>query len=498
MRTEVLRCAAGCALGTLLMPGCTRIDQTAELQQAREAIESATGVLPGWSADMPVREYRPAAGEVFTLDAAIELALANNRGLRAQVETIGQAKSDLVQAGLLSNPIFSIAFRFPEGGGRSNIDFGLVQDFADLWLIPSRKRAAFAALQQRILGLANEATALVNDVRTAYHRLQYQATAVHLQEQNRRILQEALALAEARFRAGDTSQLDVNLTRGRLLEADLELLQVRAELDQTRHGLLRLMGAADAGRDFQPVALTDRVEPPIAPETALVEAALGRRLDVQAANWEVEAATAEYQQERLKLFPSLSIGVAAERAESRGPAGPKPFHELARESVPNRELTFHELETPGERRRERAREIDFIIGPSLELPVPIFDQNQAQIAKAWYRARELRERQAELEQRVIESVRLAVVARRLAADRVRFFLDALLPQQQLNLEFAQKAYQAGQENILTVLLAQEALIRTRLNFAAAQRDLAISAANLDREVAGHLQQAASPTQPVTP
>ena len=106
---------------------------------------------------------------------AVELTLANNRALRADLEVIGQAKADLVQAGLLSNPVLSLMFGFPEAGGLSKIDFGLSKDFADLWLIPSRKRAAVAMLQQRVLSLTDTAIQLATEVRTVYANLQYQS-----------------------------------------------------------------------------------------------------------------------------------------------------------------------------------------------------------------------------------------------------------------------------------------------------------------------------------
>ena len=118
--------------------------------------------------------------------------------------------------------------------------------------------------------------------------------------------------------------------------------------------------------------------------------------------------------------------------------------------------------------------------------MPIFDQNQAQVAKAQARARELKQRYEEIQQRVVEGVRTALYTYRLAQERVRVFKESLLPQQEANLRFAEKSHQAGQETILTVLLAQEALIRSQLSAAAAERDLAVSSANLERQLAGQI------------
>jgi outer membrane protein TolC len=74
----------------------------------------------------------------------------------------------------------------------------------------------------------------------------------------------------------------------------------------------------------------------------------------------------------------------------------------------------------------------------------------------------------------------------LAEDRALLYHDTLIPLQETNLELARIAYQSGRESILTVLVAQESLIQTRLAYAAAVRDLSISAANLERQLAGRV------------
>lgn len=130
--------------------------------------------------------------------------------------------------------------------------------------------------------------------------------------------------------------------------------------------------------------------------------------------------------------------------------------------------------------------LDFMIGPSLSVTLPVFDQNQAQVAKARYRALELRQRYEAVEQEVIEGVRTAFTERRLAEARTQFYRGSLLPIQESNLQLAQAAYQAGKEPVLTVLLAQEELIRTRLAFAKAVGDLAISTVKLERQLAGRI------------
>lgn len=474
------------ALSLVLLSSCGRVDHTQDLQQASDAFGRATEVKTRWSPAIDLAPLHPVNGDIVTLEQALDLALSNNRSLRADLEVIAQAKADLVQAGLFSNPVLSLAGMFPEGGGRVDLSFGLSKDFADLWLIPTRKRSAQAMLQQRVLFVADTAVALVNEVRANYYTLQFQSHAIELQEQNLRVLRDVIELTQARLKAGEASQLDLYLTRGRLLETELELLQIRADHQVTRQTLLRLMGVADAREVWRTTPAETQFSGLSANEVALVEAALQQRLDAQAARWEVESALADFQQQKLRVIPNLNIGLGGERFENRALPGRKIFADTARASVAAGQLTAPEIESRGQRDLERRQIIDLVLGPTIEIPLPIFDQNLAQIAKAQSRARELAQRFEEVEQRVTEGVRSALTRRRLAEDQVRLFQTSLLPVQEASLELARKVYQSGRESIVAVLLAQEALIRTRLNFAASARDLAIATANLERELSGRI------------
>lgn len=482
--------ASGCAwtisLVAILLTSCGRVDHAGDLQQAGEAARRATDLPVPWSVATELQPFQLARGDILPLDQALNLTLSNNRSLRADLEVIAQAKADLVQAGLLSNPVLSIAGMLPEGGGRADLTFGLSKDFADLWLIPTRKRSAQAMLQQRILAVADTAVALVNEVRTNYYVLQYQSQAIDLQEQNRVVLQSVIDLTQARLRAGESSQLDLYLTRGRLLETELDLIQVRAEYQVTRQTLLRQMGVADVRDDWRPTAPPTKYDRLSVDEAAVVDAALRQRLDVQAAHWELESALADFDQQRLRVIPSLTLGAGGDRFERRSLPGRKVLADTARASVRNGALTAPEIESRAQRAREKRQIIDLVLGPMIEVPLPIFDQNRAQVAKAQARARELLQRYEEVEQRTVEGVRSALTRRRLAEDRVQLFQQSLLPVQEASLELARKSYQTGRESILVVLTAQEALIRTRLNYVASARDLAIATANMERELSGRI------------
>jgi len=472
----------------LFSASCATVDPHKSLQTADATLEKQTGMCTNWAGLPPLRDLTPDADGVVSLENAISLALVNNRALRGDLEVIGQYESEVVQAGLLANPVLSLMTGFPEAGGRASIAFGLSKDFAELWLIPARKRSAQAMVQQKVLAVAQTAVELIAEVTTTYRALAYQGLAVDLQEKNMNVLRESMEFAQVRLRTGSSTQLDVNLIRARFVDAEVDVTETRTEYLLTQHRLLRLMGVAGAAVNWKPTPLA-MDEPPLAEwdESLLVKAALLQRLDVQVARWELESAMADLDMERREVMPMLGIGIGGERFERRASADRDVLADTIRATTAaGGDLTAPDIQSRAERQQERRQEIDFILGPSFEIPLPIFDQNQAQVAKAHYRAREMVERLAEVEQRAIEGVRAALATRRLSADKVRIFRESLVPIEESNLGLARAAYQAGKESITTILLAQESLIRTRLAQAASLRDLAVSIAELDRESGGRL------------
>lgn len=476
----------------MAVTSCATVDPRPALQRADDTMARHSGVETSWAQLPPPRDLVPNAEGIVTLNDAISLALVNNRSLRADLEIIGQMQAEVVQSGLLANPVLSMMVGFPEAGGRASFAFGLSKDFAELWLIPSRKRAAQAMVQQRVLMAADRAIDLVAQVTVSYRTLAYQALSLELQEENLGVLRESMEIAQVRLRTGSSTQLDVNLIRARLVEAEIDLHEVRADFDITQRRLLRLMGVAQATADWRPTAQTlEEFALPQWEEDLLVEAALLQRLDVQTARWELESALAALELERRKVIPMLGVGIGGERFERRA----SPDRDILADTVrattaAGGELTAPEIQSSAEKRKERRQEIDFVLGPSMEIPLPIFDQNQAQIARAHYRARELAERLAEAEQVATEGVRAALVTQKLNAEKLRIFRQSLIPIDESNLGLARSAYQAGKESISIILLAQESLIRTRLAQARSVRDLAISTAELAREAGGKLPAAA--------
>lgn len=108
------------------MSGCTTFDQTAGFSAVSAEVEARSGKQVAWNLgtelDTQVAEkVRALLADKLTADVATQAALLNNRDLQALYAEVGVAQADLVQAGLLSNPIFDAAVTFP-ATGRSTMD----------------------------------------------------------------------------------------------------------------------------------------------------------------------------------------------------------------------------------------------------------------------------------------------------------------------------------------------------------------------------------------
>ena len=86
--------------------------------------------------------------DTLTVDGAVQVALLNNRTLQALYAELGVAQADLVQAGLLRNPVFDGAVRFLLSGGPAKVDLSAALDFLDIFYLPLRKRVAAARFEE--------------------------------------------------------------------------------------------------------------------------------------------------------------------------------------------------------------------------------------------------------------------------------------------------------------------------------------------------------------
>jgi len=469
----------------VLLSGCAQVKPQEDFARTRELIQQSTGVDAAYDPDevqLTTEELDAMLADGLSLDEAVRIALVNNRRLQAEFLDIGVAKAEWVQSGLLSNPSLGLSTRFPEGGGRSNFEASLAQNLVDLWQIPVRRRISQQALDQAVLRIARLAGELAADTKTAYFKALASERLLQVARESLQLVQKSHKAIRAQREAGTASALDDNLARGQVLTADVAVRNARLATADAKRGLAQRLSLDGPTENLR---LTDGLVNAFTQVPScddLLALARTSRLDLRALQSQVQSNEAKIRLEYLKIFPEVSVGVDFERLERRALPGRNIAADTARASIASGELTAPDIQSRAQRRSERRQEIDAILGPALTMTLPIFDQNQAQIAKARYQYLQAVKAQEELEIGVAQDIRTSLDHVQTASTNLEYYRDELLPQAERNLEFAQDAYRVGQTSVLALLEAQRALLQARRDHVNVWTEAASAMAQLEKAV----------------
>jgi outer membrane protein, heavy metal efflux system len=489
----MVRTCAGAVCLALLASGCAKSKPESRLEDAISRVEQNLGQRPDWT--VPWDEAAPIwDGEsVLTLDESLVLALRNNRQLRADLETIGQASADLLQASLYTNPMLNFMIMFPSGGGRAMLwANGLPQiPLQDLWLIPARKKVAKAVLQSAILRVADQAVETAAEVKRIYAGLQYNQKAMVLFGENLEIIRQSTQIIRGRQMAGQATQVEVNLSEIRHMRMRSDLTVVESDYRAGKRQLLMLMGVASASADWRVTPLGEIPEAWVVEtdEEQLLFTAAEQRLDLKAAEWMVQAAESDIGLNRRAGLPDMAVGVGFQRAGAPPGSGQSLAGRAGNTAVRGlvgRATGMPAGPMPQEPFQPRMREMKWMVGPMFDMELPIFDWNQAGVARALavYNQR-VAEYENQLQQTVLQ-VRENLVRLRQAHQQAIFYEQSIMPAVEQNLEVARRSYIAGQEDLTVYLDVQEDLLRTRLQQVGFVRDYLVSLADLERAMGGRV------------
>lgn len=465
------------AAGLIAVASCATVDPRPDFDKAAAELSQVSGrelaYRPDDEAAVAARVEALLEGGL-TLDEAVEVSLLNNPSLQAAFMDVGVARSDVVQAGLLSNPTLGLGTRFPARGGLANLDATIAQNIADLWRLPARRRAAENDLDGAILNLARRAADVATESKGAYYRAVGLAQVHAIALENLTTANELQQIAVAQRQAGVAADMDVNFARSAVLDAELETEAARLAAADARRDLARILGITD---DPERLTLSDAL--PDAPmagldATAIIRLAKHARLDVRAARHAVASAAARLAVERRSVFGNVSLGLAMERDDRPSKDRRNLLAETVGDSIRAGAPTL-----PAGEGNEREH-TDFIIGPRIDLEVPLFDQNQAGIARAYYEWRRAVKTREAIERPVENEVRGAVDRAQTAWRLVTLYRDQSLPLAERNVALSREAFRAGRTSLLGVLEAQRFLLTTRRRYVEAWQSAARTIPELER------------------
>jgi outer membrane protein, heavy metal efflux system len=377
----------------ICLSACSHLDFQQSVKRLQTDISDRASVNVNWESgaegNQTVNQYiANKLAKTLTIDDAVAISLLKNPRLVAMYHELGLAGSDLVAAGLPNNPAFSGERRF---GGKAE-EFDISQDFLSLFLIPLRRQLGKSEFERARLRLTHEILLHTADVRTAYYHAQAAEQAVELFRTVMKAMDAGVVAAKALRNAGNNAIIDFaisqqssNLSRLELADAELDVMAAREKLNV----LLGLWGEE-----------TNWTVP-------------HRLQDIPMHNFDLHQLEVQAILERLDL--------ASLRAEIEALAQSQGITRIT-SVLPEFSITMHsEREPEGETTR----------GPSLMLPLSIFNRGEAARSRARFMLAQAEDRYAALAVEIRSQVRLAFARMETAKRKAIFYRDTVLPTQQV-------------------------------------------------------------------
>jgi outer membrane protein, heavy metal efflux system len=207
MRTSLL------LLALLLGTGCASTSPAGAAKDVSHEVELRLGHPVRW--DQNTEEDKQAAQAIdrlfsteLTADSAVQIALLGSPHLRAKLEELAIAQADVVQAGLLKNPVFSVGRTAWESEHIApNLFLAVEQEFLEVLTMPLRKRVAAAELEATKFAVGDEVLSLAAEVRTAFYTAQAAEQVRAMRALVDDAAQVAAELAKRQHEAGNMSDL---------------------------------------------------------------------------------------------------------------------------------------------------------------------------------------------------------------------------------------------------------------------------------------------------
>ncbi len=447
---------AAAPLLALLLTGCASLSPDAGFgavaQTSRERTGHDTRLLRN---DDDARALAALIAEQLkqplSADAAVQIALLNNRGLQATYWSLGIAEADLVQAGRLHNPSFG--FKRTHDGGEVAIERTLTVNLLNLLTTPLASRIEARRFEQTKLLVSNAALQVAGESRRAWYEAVAARQVAAYAAQVSAASAAGAELAGRMRKAGNWSRLEQ--AREQAFHSQALADQARADkLALTaREKLTRLLGLGGRDAGYQ---LPDRLPelPAALPALRDVEQqALRERLDIRAARLDTEQTAASLGLTRsTRLVNVLDLGLVKEQG---GGAAAR--------------------------------------GYELTLEVPLFDWGGARVARAEASYMQSLNRLAEVANNAASEARESYQDVQATYALARHYHDQVLP---LRKEIAEETLLRFNGMLLSVfeLLADAREQTVAVSaYMEALRDYWIALSNLETALGGRLPAAAMPT-----
>ena len=401
----------------------------------------------------------PAGGNVISLAVALEKALANSPQLKSAGSAMLASKGERRQAGLLPNPEIGIEAENLAGQGpyKGTDSAELTYGVSQLIEIGGKRSA-----RQSVAGKGYEIASfdykaarldLIRNVTAAYADAVAAQEEVKLAEDQQKLAGDVLQTVSKRVAAAAEPLIQKSKAEVALATSEIAFNKATRELEIAKKKLASLWGQDGDGfildaSDFF------TIQPPVAPaDTAKQLAATPDIARLDAELWRAKA-NLELEQANAIPDPTISVGV-------------RDFRETGDQA--------------------------FVVG--LSLPIPVFNLNQGNIAKARH---EVSKSEADKQVSALElSNELIRAAQELqtAYDEAGSLKNTILPAAEKAFSLSREGYQAGKFPYLEVLYAQRTLFEARSQYNASLKNYHTHRAEVERLTAVHSDKIQSDEDP---
>ncbi len=433
--------------------GCASVALNAGFDEVKATVEDRAAVKIYWNNGTDLdKEAAEKLGALLkdklTVDDAVQIGLLNNRELQAVYSDLGVAQADLVQAGLLRNPIFDAAVLFPvSNGGKPKLELSAVMNFLDIFYLPLRKGVAAAAFEEAKSRVTGSVLDLAARVRAVFYLHQTNEQMLELRQTIVQALSASFDVTRRLHEAGNITDLDLARERALLEAGKLALRSAEVAARQGREELNILMGLWGKQTEWQTDGrLPDIPQQPMQTEN-IERVALDRSVDLLNARQRLVSAGEQLGLNKATaLIPESHMGALGEREEDGS----------------------------------------WKVGPVFEFPIPLFDQGQGRIGRSVAELRRSQHEYYALAVRIRSTARAIQDRMEGARDRALYYRDIMLPLHERIVNEAQLQYNAMQLGPVQLLRAREQQIETAVAYIEALRDYWLARAELALLLSGRL------------
>ena len=438
------------ALSMIVLGGCASFSQDGGFASVERTARERLGKEVKWArtdGDQNALDQRVAEllAEPLTVDAAVQIALFNNKGLQASFFELGISEADLVQAGRLPNPAF--AMLRARNGDEYKIEQALTFNIFSLITLPQ-----VVAIEQRRFEHSQRAVAmqmleLGAQTRKAYYTALAADETVRYMNQVMDVAQSSAELAQRMTQVGNFNKLQQAREQGFYAEAALGFARAGQLRLRAREQLTRLLGLWGQQTGFRlPERLPDLPKLP-AELVDIEQLAIAQRMDVQAAKLDTQALAKHLGLTKTTRFINV-------------------------------------LELGPARVLEGTKSDPYKRGYEVRLELPIFDWGTARVAKAEAIYMQAVNRAAETAINARSEVREAYQDYRAGYDVARHYRDEIVPLKKRISEENQLRYNGMLIGVFDLLADAQSQIISVNSYIEALRDFWIAQADLEMALIG--------------